>query len=527
MTDKTLDLTKTYLGIECGSTRIKAVLIDSEYNVVATGVHDWENRLENGIWTYSQEDIFAGVKDCYRDLKKNVKEKYGQTITTLGAIGISGMMHGYLAFDKEGRLLTPFRTWRNTNARDASAQLTELFNFNIPERWSISHLYQSILNNDEHVHKLDYICTLSGYIHRILTGNRYQGIGDAVGMFPIDPKTNTYVQKMVDQFDEAVASKNYSWKLLDILPKVMVAGENAGTLTEEGARFLDEDGDLKAGIVLCPPEGDAGTGMVATNSVKVRTGNISAGTSIFAMIVLEKALDKLHREIDMVTTPDGHPVAMAHANNCTSDLNAWVSLFAEFLKLSGHKVDMNEVFSLLYNNALTGDADCGGLLSYGYYSGEFITDLEEGRPLFVRKPDANFNLANFMRSHLYSSLGATKMGMDILIKDENVKLDSLLGHGGLFKTRGVGQQIMADAMNVPVSVMETASEGGPWGIAILASYVINSSGLKLDEFLSQKVFNANKGTTLQPNPEGVKGFEKFMEDYKNGLAIERQSTLSF
>ena len=527
MNGSSINLEKCYLGIELGSTRIKAVLIDDSFNVVATGAHDWENKLENGIWTYSQDDIFTGIKDCYKDLKENVYKNFGVTIKKLGALGISGMMHGYLAFDRDGMLLTPFRTWRNTNARKASALLTDLFDFNIPERWSISHLYQSILDEDVHVKNIDYISTLSGYIHRILTGNKVLGIGDAVGMFPIDPKTNSYNQGMVDKFNNLIKDKNYSWSLLDIFPKVLVAGEDAGTLTQEGALFLDPDGDLEAGIKLCPPEGDAGTGMVATNSVKVRTGNISAGTSIFAMIVLEKSLDRLHREIDMVTTPDGHPVAMAHANNCTSDLNAWVSLFAQFLKLNSKNVDINDVYKVLYENALTGDSDCGGLLSYGYYSGEFITNLEQGRPLFVRKPDANFNLANFIRSHLYSSLGATVMGMDILIKDEHVKLDSLLGHGGLFKTKGVGQQIMADAMNVPVSVMDTASEGGPWGIAILASYLINKENLNLDDFLALKVFNKNKSTTLKPNPDGVAGFAKFMEYYKQGLAIEKEATIHF
>lgn len=527
MSGSQINLEKCYLGIELGSTRIKAVLIDDKFNVVATGAFDWENRLLNGIWTYSQDDIFSGIKDCYKNLKENVYKSYGLTIKKLGAMGISGMMHGYLAFDKDGKLLTPFRTWRNTNARKASAFLTDLFDFNIPERWSISHLYQSILDDDPHVKNIDYITTLSGYIHRILTGNKVLGIGDAVGMFPIDTKTHSYVKDMVDKFNNLIHDKNYSWTLLDILPKVKVAGEDAGTLTKEGALFLDPDGDLESGIKLCPPEGDAGTGMVATNSVKVRTGNISAGTSIFAMIVLEKSLDRLHREIDMVTTPDGHPVAMAHANNCTSDLNAWVSLFAQFLKLKSKDVDINDVYKVLYEHALTGDSDCGGLLSYGYYSGEFITNLEQGRPLFVRKPDAKFNLANFMRSHLYSSLGATVMGMDILIKDEHVKLDSLLGHGGLFKTKGVGQQIMADAMNVPVSVMETASEGGPWGIAILASYLVNKGNLKLDDFLALKVFDKNKSTTLKPNPEGVAGFAKFMEYYKKGLAIEKEATESF
>lgn len=517
-----IDLAKCSLGIEFGSTRIKAVLIDEQFKVVATGAHEWENRLENGLWTYSRQDIWDGLHSCYASLQADVKEKYGLAITTLKAIGFSAMMHGYLAFDAADKLLVPFRTWRNSNTHEASEKLTEYLQFNIPERWSIAHLYHCIINHEPHVRDLAFFTTLSGYIHYALTGKKVLGIGDAAGMFPIDSTRMDYDQALLDRFEQLIAAEGFSWKIRELLPKVLTAGEDAGCLTEEGARLLDPSGTLKAGIPMCPPEGDAGTGMVATNAVAVRTGNVSAGTSIFAMIVLEKALAKLHREIDMVTTPDGLPVAMVHANNCTSDLNAWVELFGEFAALSGNKLSANELFGLLYRNALNGDPDCGGLLSYGYLSGEFITGLEEGRPLFVRTPHSKFNLANFMRTHLYTSLGAIKIGMDILVQDEKVKIDSLLGHGGLFKTAGVGQQFMADAINVPVSVMATAGEGGPWGEAVLAAFMVDrKDGETLPEYLNHKVFAGAERTTLNPNPVGVEGYNKFIERYKAGIAAEK------
>lgn len=513
---------KTVLGIEFGSTRIKAVLIDENHHSIASGDHEWENRLENGIWTYSLDDIWQGLRDSYQKLAFNVEESYGVTLKKIGAIGFSAMMHGYMAFDKNGELLVPFRTWRNGITGEASEALTEAFQYNIPQRWSIAHLYQAILNGEDHVKDIDFFTTLAGYIHWKLTGQKVLGIGDASGMFPIDPETKQYHAAMIQKFDLLVADKNYPWKLKDILPKILVAGENAGILTPEGAKLLDPSGNLEAGIPLCPPEGDAGTGMAATNSVAKRTGNVSAGTSVFAMVVLEKELKKVYPEIDLVTTPDGSLVGMVHANNCTSDLNAWVGLFREFAESFGMEVDMNQLFGTLYNKALEGDKDCGGLLSYGYLSGENITGVTEGRPLFVRSPESRFNLANFMRTHLYTSLGALKVGMDILLKEEHVQIDKILGHGGLFKTKGVGQGILAAAIDTPVSVMETAGEGGPWGIALLASYMLNKeSDETLAHYLSEKVFAGNKGTSMDPDPEDVKGFETFIERYKKGIAIEK------
>ena len=509
---------RTALGIEFGSTRIKAVLIDETHQPIAMGTHDWENRLENGIWTYSLEDIWNGLQDCYRSLAADVKEKYGEVLTQIGSIGFSGMMHGYMAFNQEGELLVPFRTWRNTMTEEACRELTPLFQFNIPQRWSIAHLYQAILSGEEHVKDITFFTTLAGYIHWKLSGEKVLGIGEASGMFPIDSEILDYDRKMVAQFDELTAGKGYGWKLEEILPKVLCAGEDAGRLTESGAKLLDPTGTLKAGIPMCPPEGDAGTGMVATNSVRVRTGNISAGTSIFSMVVTEKALDKVHEEIDMVTTPDGHPVAMVHCNNCTSDLNGWVSLFGEFAERFGMKVDKNELFGTLYKEALSADTDCGGLLAYNYFSGEPVTGLQEGRPMFVRLPDAKFNLANFMRSHLYSAMAALKIGNDILLKEEKVQVDSLMGHGGLFKTPVVGQQLMAAAFNSPVTVMDTAGEGGAWGMAVLAAFMMEKEeGEELPDYLSEKIFAGQTGTTIAPKPEDVEGFDRFVERYRNCL----------
>ena len=514
---------KTYLGIELGSTRIKAVLIGEDYAPIASGSHEWENKLVDNIWTYSLEDIWGGIQDCYQDLAKDVKAKYDEELTTIGSIGFSAMMHGYMVFDKEGKILVPFRTWRNTITGEAADKLTELFQYNIPQRWSIAHLYQAILKGEEHVKDIDYMTTLEGYVHWMLTGERILGIGDCAGMFPIDGETKQYNQKMVDQFDALIAEKNFPWKLLDIMPKIGYAGENAGVLTEAGAKLLDPSGKLQAGIPMCPPEGDAGTGMVATNSVRKRTCNVSAGTSAFAMVVLEEDLSNLHRELDMVTTPDGAPVAMAHCNNCTSDLNAWVGLFEQFLGAMNVTADKNKLYETLYKEALKGDTDCGGLLSYNYFSGEHITHFEEGRPLFVRTPDSRFTLANFMRTHLFTSMGALKIGMDIL-KEENVSIDSVVGHGGLFKTEEVGQRFMAAAMGAPVTVMETAGEGGAWGCALLAAYMqTKAEGESLADFLSDKVFAGAKGVTLAPKAEDVESFECFMKSYRAGLGIEAKA----
>lgn len=512
---------RTALGIELGSTRIKAVLVDEEHNPIASGSYDWENQYADGVWTYSIPDIWEGVRESYKNMAEEVKERYGETLTTIGAICFSAMMHGYMAFDKEGELLVPFRTWRNTMTEEASVKLTELFSFQIPQRWSIAHLYQAILNQEEHVPEIDYLVTLEGYVHWKLTGERVLGIGDCAGMFPVDCAAKDFNKRMIEQFDELVAPRQFPWKLRDIMPRVLTAGERAGTLTGEGARLLDASGNLNPGIPLCPPEGDAGTGMTATNSVARRTGNVSAGTSVFAMVVLEKELSRVYPEIDIVTTPAGDAVAMVHCNNCTSDLNAWVSLFEEFGVAAGMKIDRNTLFSTLYQKALEGDKDGGGMLSYGYLSGEHITHFEEGRPLFVRTPESRFNLANFMRVHLYTALGALKMGMDILF-EEGVRLNVLLGHGGLFKTKGVGQRIMAAALGVPVSVMETAGEGGAWGAALLASYMLKKEeGESLDHYLAEKVFKDDGGTRMEPDPEEEAGFQAFMERYRNGLSIER------
>ena len=519
---ETIQQGKAILGIEFGSTRIKAVLIDGENKPIAQGSHEWENQLVDGLWTYSIDAIWNGLQDCYAQLRKDVKSQYDCEIESLAAIGFSAMMHGYMAFNKQQEILVPFRTWRNTNTAKAAAALSELFVYNIPLRWSISHLYQCILEDNDHVKDIDFITTLAGYIHWQLTGEKVLGVGDASGMLPIDPETRNYSQQMVDKFDALVAPKGYPWKLIDILPKVLNAGENAGVLTEAGAKKLDPSGTLKAGVPVCPPEGDAGTGMVATNAVKQRTGNVSAGTSSFSMIVLEKDLSKPYEMIDMVTTPDGSLVAMVHCNNCTSDLNAWVNLFKEYQQLLGVSVDMNEVFGKLYNNALTGDADCGGLIAYNYISGEPVTGLAEGRPMFVRSANDKFNLANFMRANLYASVGVLKIGNDILFNEEHIKVDRITGHGGLFKTKGVGQRVLAAAINSPISVMETAGEGGAWGIALLASYLVNNAnGSTLADWLEQNVFAGNTGVEIAPTAEDVAGFNKWIENYKRGLAIEQ------
>lgn len=513
---------KTFLGIEFGSTRIKAVLIGEDHMPLAMGSHEWENQYENGIWTYSLDAVWSGLQDCYQNLEKDVKSRYGEPLTQVGAIGVSAMMHGYLAFDSQGSLLVPFRTWRNTMTEEAADKLTEEFHFNIPQRWSIAHLYQAILNQEEHVKDVAFFTTLAGYVHWKLTGKKVLGVGDASGMFPIDSSTGDYHSNMLEQFNSLTEPNGFPWKLEDILPKVLNAGEEAGCLTEEGAGLLDSSKTLQPGIPLCPPEGDAGTGMVATNSVAVKTGNVSAGTSVFAMIVLDQPLKNVHKEIDLVTTPSGEAVAMVHCNNCTSDLNAWVGLFREFAESFGIQADPGQLFSVLYQKALQADPDCGGLLAYNYFSGESITGFEEGRPLFVRTAESRFNLANFMRVHLFTALGALKNGLDILLKEEKVQVDKLYGHGGLFKTPVVGQRIMAAAVNSPVAVMETAGEGGAWGIALLASYMKNrKENESLAQFLNETVFGGETGITENPDPEDVKGFDQFMQCYNEGLPIER------
>lgn len=513
---------KAVLGIELGSTRIKAVLVNEKNQPIASGSHEWENQLVNNIWTYSEEAIWAGIQDSYQDMVRDVKEKYGVPVKKLAAIGFSAMMHGYMPFNAEGELLVPFRTWRNTMTEKASEELTELFQYHIPQRWSIAHLYQAMLNQEPHVKDITFMTTLEGYVHWKLTGEKVLGVGEGSGMFPIDMEIKGYDKKCLAAFDELAAPYGFPWKLEEILPKVLLAGEEAGRLTEKGAKLLDTTGELEAGIPFCPPEGDAGTGMVATNSIAKRTGNVSAGTSVFSMVVLEKPLSKVYPEIDLVTTPTGNLVAMVHCNNCTSDLNAWVNLFKEFSEAMGMKVDMNQLFGTLYRKAMEGDADCGGLLAYNYFSGEHITGFEEGRPMFVRTPESKFNLANFMRVNLFTSLGALKTGMDILLKEEGVKLDKILGHGGLFKTKGVGQNLLAGAIDTPVSVMETAGEGGAWGIAVLASYLVNKEeGESLEDYLNNKVFAGQEGEEVQPDERDVQGFDEFMVRYKDGLAIER------
>ncbi|MHA7965447.1 xylulokinase [Paenibacillus sp. CAU 1782] len=513
---------ETSLGIEFGSTRIKAVLIDGNHRTIASSSYMWENQLIDGYWTYDLNEVISGLQETYRQLKQGVENHYGVTLQKIGSIGCSAMMQGYIALDQAGELLVPFRTWRNATTETAASVLTETFQFKIPQRWSIAHLYQAILNDELHVANLDYMTTLSGYIHWLLTGTKSLGIGDASGMFPIDSSNHQYNGDMIKQFAELIAGKGYRWSLNHILPKVYAAGEHTDYLTEAGAMLIDPSGNLQAGIPLCPPEGDAGTGMVATNSVKKRTGNLSVGTSIFAMFVLEQDLSAVYPEVDIVTTPDGSPVAMVLANNCSSDINAWLSLFHECYAVMGQKADMNQLFSVLFNKALEADADGGGLLSYGYYSGENITGFAKGRPLFVRSPESRFNLANFMRTHLFAAFAALRLGMDILTQKENVRIDGILAHGGLFKTPLVGQKMCAAALNVPVSVMSTAGEGGAWGMAILASYMVNKKQHEaLADYLAAKVFNDEEGQKVYPDSSDVNGFALFMERYTKGLAIEQ------
>lgn len=516
-----MDFKNTVMGIELGSTRIKAVLLDAEHKQLAQGSFEWENKFKNGYWTYSYEEVAEGVRACYADLKRDVKAKTGKTLTTCGAIGISAMMHGYLPLDKEGKPLADFRTWRNTTTGDAAEKLTQIFDFNIPQRWSIAHLYQAILNNEAHVENIAYLTTLAGYVHLILSGVKAVGVGEASGIFPIDSDILDYDKEMLDKFDELTEQNAYPWKLADILPKVLPAGANAGILTKEGAKFLDPDGDLEAGILLAPCEGDAGTGMVATDSVQVGTGNVSAGTSDFAMIVTDKKLG-VHREIDMVTTPCGKPVAMVHCNNCTSDINAWVNLFEEVLIGCNCSIDRNELFTFLFTRALEGDADCGGLLNYNYISGEGVTDFDEGRPVFARGINSNFNLANFMRTQIMSALATLKIGLDILTREEKIKVEKIYGHGGLFKTPVVGQKLLSAAIGAEVLVMESAGEGGPYGMALLCSYMLQKEeGETLAEFLDNKVFKDAPVKSVTAGEEDIEGFTVFLSHYKEGLKIEQ------
>ena len=545
-TKKLIDEGRTAIGIEFGSTRIKAVMVDEAGKPIAEGGFTWENQYVDGIWTYSLDMIWSGLKTAYSELLSDVKTKYDTVIKTTGAIGFSAMMHGYMAFDREDNLLVPFRTWRNTITGEAAEALTAELGFNIPQRWSIAHLHQAILNKEEHVKDIAFFTTLAGYIHWKLSGEKVLGIGDASGMFPIDSKTRDYNEEYIDKYDKLTAPYGYDWKLRDILPKVLSAGDIAGKLTAEGAALLDESGSLKAGIPMCPPEGDAGTGMVATNSVAVRTGNVSAGTSIFAMVVMEKALSKVHPEIDVVTTPVGDDVAMVHCNNCTSDINAWARIFREYSEAMGIEVDTNKLYTTMFKAALGGAADCGGLMGFNYFSGEPVTGFEEGRPLFARKVNADFSFANFMRLHLYSAVSTLKVGLDILLRDEGVKVDKLFGHGGFFKTPEVGQRIMSAATGGPITVMETAGEGGAWGMAVLALYMnclndakyMNDHGvvesvddhvetnaasdkMSLAEFLDNNIFAGESGSTTTATPEEIAGFDSFMESFKKALPIEQ------
>lgn len=514
-----IDLKKTVLGIELGSTRIKAVLVNEKHLPIASGDYEWENQLVNGVWTYSMEAIHTGLQTCFADLKADVKDKFGVELTTVGAIGLSAMMHGYLPFDKDGRQLAEFRTWRNTITGEAAEELTALFGFNIPQRWSIAHLYQAILNNEAHVKDIAHLTTLAGYIHWQLTGEKVMGIGEASGMFPIDSEKLDYDEDMVQKFNALTGLD-----LRTLLPQVVVAGESSGVLTEAGAKFLDSSGTLQSGIPVAPCEGDAGTGMAATNSVRVRTGNVSAGTSDFAMIVTDKALG-VHREIDMVTTPAGLPVAMVHCNNCTSDINAWVNLLSEFAEAIGVPVNKGELFVKMFNKALEGDADCGGLLSYNYFSGEGVTDLDEGRPVFARMQNSKFTLANFMRTHILSALATLKIGLDILTQTEQVQIDKLYGHGGFFKTPVVGQRMLSAAVGAPVSAMETAGEGGPYGMALLAAYMLwKDEGETLEDYLDNKVFPDTKSSTVMAEPSDIAGFSVFLSRYKKALPIEKKAT---
>ncbi|MBQ6476433.1 MAG: ATPase [Clostridia bacterium] len=520
-----MDLKALSLGIELGSTRIKAVLIDENFAQIAQGSFEWENKLLNGIWTYSLDEIHEGLQKCYADLKKDFEARFPCKLTTVGAIGVSAMMHGYMPFDETGELLCPFRTWRNTITGEAAAELTDLFGFNIPQRWSIAHLYQAVLNGEEHVPRIYRLCTLAAYIHWKLTGKFVVGVGEASGMFPINSDTMQYDEEMVRKFDLLISGRGFAWDLKQVLPSVAVAGEDAGQLTDEGAAFLDISGDLEAGVPFAPCEGDAGTGMVATNSITVQTGNVSAGTSDFAMIVVDKKLN-VHREIDMVTTPDGKPVAMVHCNNCTSDINAWVEMIGQAISVFGYEVSKNDLYTKLFECALEGDVDCGGLLSFNYYSGEGVTDLDEGRPIFLRTASSKLTIQNFMRNHLLSALATLKIGLDILQK-EGVQIRKIYGHGGYFKTPIVGQRMLSAAVGTPVSVMETAAEGGPYGMAVLAAFEMrDDKTVTLEQFLEEKVFADCNESTIMATDADIAGFSVYLSRYKRALPVEKEAIAS-
>ena len=522
-----IDSGKTAIGIEFGSTRIKAVLVDDKGRPLAQGGHGWENQYENGVWTYSLDMIWTGLQSAYSDLLADVKNKYDTVIKKTGAIGFSAMMHGYMAFDDKDNLLVPFRTWRNTITEEAARELTQEFGFNIPQRWSIAHLHQAILNKEDHIPDVSFFTTLAGYIHWKLSGEKVLGIGDASGMFPIDSTTRNYNSEYLDKYDKILMSKGTPWKIRDILPEVRLAGESAGSLSAEGAALLDTSGNLEAGIPMCPPEGDAGTGMVATNSVAVRTGNVSAGTSIFAMVVMEHALKAVHEEIDVVTTPVGDDVAMVHCNNCTSDINAWAGIFRSYSEAIGAPVDTDKLYTTLFKAALEGSPDCGGLVGFNYFSGEPVTGFDEGRPVFARKINADFSFANFMRLHLYSAVSTLKVGLDILLKEEDVKVDKLYGHGGFFKTEEVGQRIMSAATGGPITVMETAGEGGAWGMAVLALYLLKTLGdakgadMSLSDYLNNEIFAGEEGTTVTATDDEIKGFDDYMKVFNGAKELEQ------
>ncbi len=521
---KTIREGKAILGLEMGSTRVKAVLIGEDHTPLASGSSDWENKLENGIWTYSLEDVKKAVQESYQTLKENVIDLFGVKIGRIAAMGFSGMMHGYLPFDGDGRQLAPFRTWRNTMTEREAAELSELFGFNVPQRWSVSHLYQAVRAGEEHTKRIARLTTLAGYLHWILTGEFVLGVGEASGMFPVNEKTGDYDERMIALFDEKIRAYGMPWRVRDILPRVLPAGAPAGRITPAGALFLDPYGDLEDGSFVCPPEGDAGTGVAAADSVPPRTGNVSAGTSIFSMVVLEKPLKSYYPEIDVVATPAGKPVAMVHCNNCTSDINAWADLFAEFSATVGKKVTRGEALDSFFYTAAEAEEDAGGVVAYPFFSGEHILGLEEGRPMLLRSADARFTYRNLARASLYSAMATLKIGMDILSEKENVEIDSLFGHGGFFKAKGVGQKLMASALSTPVTVMETAGEGGPWGMALLAAYAYRKAeGESLESYLRDRVFAGSKAETAAPDEKTGAGFARYLASFRAALPAEKKA----
>ncbi|PWG00164.1 xylulokinase [Levilactobacillus bambusae] len=512
------------LGIELGSTRIKAVLITDDFKTIASGSYLWENKFENGVWTYPIDQVWEGIQASYAQVAAEVQSTYHEPLQKISSIGVSAMMHGYLAFNKNDELLVPFRTWRNNMTEQAADDLTKLFDFNIPQRYTIAHLYQAILNDEPHVKELDFVTTLAGYVHWQLSGQKVLGVGDASGVFPIDPKTGSYSEQRMTEFSDLPKVKAYSWKIEDVLPSVQTAGTVAGTLTAEGAKLLDPAGNLQVGSVMAPPEGDAGTGMVGTNSVRKRTGNISVGTSAFSMVVLDQPLKSVHRDIDIVTTPDGSPVAMVHINNCSSDINAWVSLFKQFADRLGLDISPDKLYGTLFLEATRSTPDAGGLVNYSYLSGENITRIEKGRPLFVRTPNSNFNLPNFMLTQLYAAFAPLQIGMTILTDEEHIQTDVMVAQGGLFKTPVVGQQVLANALDTPITIMNNAGEGGPWGMAVLAVYAkVGNQTESLEDFLDKEVFADPDSMTLSPEPAGVAGYQQFINRYQAALPVEAEA----